>query len=208
MRRIILLLVMLMSGRLWAAAPALDHLRDWMCGTFSSATQAAADSDYFHIVLHMSPIWLERADGPWLYVEQAVAATADKPYRQRVYRLLQAGEGRFISEVHELPEPQSRFVGAWKDAALVEAIGPDSLAQRKGCAVRLTWVEESQCDRGSTVEDACASSLRGAAYATSQVTVRADGLDSWDRGYDDHGLQVWGAKQGPYLFRKDNPSNP
>lgn len=208
MRHLGLLLVMLMSLQTQAATPGLEHLMKWMCGSYSSATQAAADSDYFHILLHMAPIWEERADGPWLYVEQAVAASADKPYRQRVYHLLEAGGERFVSEVLELPEPQTRFVGAWRDATLLASLGPDSLSLRKGCAVRLSWSEDGQCYRGSTVEDACASSLRGAAYATSQVAVRADGLDSWDRGYDDHGLQVWGAKKGPYLFRKESASTP
>lgn len=208
MRRLCLLLVTLMSCAAWSQptaepGPGLSHLQTWMSGAFSSAAQAAADSDYFHIRLHMSPVWTQRTDGPWLYVEQAVAAAADKPYRQRVYRLREVGGSRFISEVHELPEPVTRFVGAWRNPASLDIITPDSLLQRKGCAVQLTWVESSKSYVGSTVDDACASSLRGAAYATSHVSINAEGINSWDRGYDDHGLQVWGATKGAYLFRRE-----
>jgi len=205
MRRLCFVLVTLMSVAAQAqiAAPSVAHLQAWMCGAFSSSAQAAADSDYFHIRLHMSPVWEERGDGPWLYVEQAVAASADRPYRQRVYRLRETGPGRYVSEVFELPEPVTRFVGAWRDAGSLAAITPDSLAQRRGCAVLLTWLEKEQVYSGATLEDNCASSLRGAAYATSQVRIGAEGLVSWDRGYDDHGLQVWGAVKGGYEFRRE-----
>ena len=55
---------------------------------------------------------------------------------------------------------------------------------------------------GSTVENECVSTLRGAAYATSEVTVSRERLTSWDRGFDAGGGQVWGATEGPYIFDK------
>jgi hypothetical protein len=56
----------------------------WMTGSFSSAEQAAADTNYFDIRLEIVPIWTTRADGHWLYVEQAAAGYLERPYRQRV----------------------------------------------------------------------------------------------------------------------------
>jgi hypothetical protein len=55
---------------------------------------------------------------------------------------------------------------------------------------------------GSTVEDRCRSTLRGATYATSEVKVYPDRIESWDRGFDGADEQVWGAVAGPYVFRK------
>jgi hypothetical protein len=46
--------------------------------------------------------------------------------------------------------------------------------------------------------------MRGASYATSEVVLRDDGLDTWDRGFDDAGKQVWGATKGAYQFRRTN----
>ena len=60
-------------------------LFEMMQGSFDSKEQAAEDSAYYAISLHMYPIWPER--GQFLYVEQALAAMQDKPYRQRVYEL-------------------------------------------------------------------------------------------------------------------------
>ena len=64
----------------------------------------------------MAPIWPERDDGHWLYVEQAVAEMADRPYRQRVYRVTFVGDDLYESRVFELPDPAAA-IGAWKEEA-------------------------------------------------------------------------------------------
>ena len=51
---------------------------------------------------------------------------------------------------------------------------------------------------------ACASDLRGAAYATSEVTITPQFVLSWDRGFDNTGKQVWGATEGPYVFLRES----
>ena len=51
----------------------LDTLAGWMSGYFSSQQQAFKDSAYRDVRLHMVPIWKDRTDGYWLYVEQAVS---------------------------------------------------------------------------------------------------------------------------------------
>jgi hypothetical protein len=55
---------------------------------------------------------------------------------------------------------------------------------------------------GSTHGSACSSNLRGAAYTTSEVRVTPSRMISWDRGFNDEGMQVWGATGGPYVFDK------
>ena len=55
---------------------------------------------------------------------------------------------------------------------------------------------------GATCGEGCSSSLAGASYATSEVTVTDEVLTSWDRGFDAAGEQVWGAEAGPYRFVK------
>ena len=70
-----------------ARKDALRALATAMTGNFTSAEQAKADPDFKVIHLHIAPIWTERTDGPWLYMEQAAASSLDKPYRQRIYHL-------------------------------------------------------------------------------------------------------------------------
>jgi len=77
----------------------VEVLVDYMVGSFSSEEQAEKDSNYFNIELEMTQIWNDRADGPWLYIEQAVAESKDKPYRQRVYQLRKRNDGKIESLV-------------------------------------------------------------------------------------------------------------
>lgn len=197
-----ILLALVAFAPLRAAEPGtLPHLLDWMSGSFSSAAQAEADSSYYDIRLRMTPIWTGRGDGPWLYVEQAMAEHLDEPYRQRVYHVLQEEPGRFVSEVHGIADPL-RFAGAWREAEPLAALHPDSLALREGCGVRLAWDPASGVYAGATDERSCGSTLRGASWASSEVRVFADSLISWDRGWDEEGEQVWGARKGGYVFRR------
>ena len=169
-----------------------------MTGCFSSAAQAAADPEYFEVRLVMVPIWRARDDGPWLYIEQAVATALDRPYRQRVYHLVREADG-VRSEVYELPGDSIDFAGAWRDVAAFDGFAPADLVEREGCAVHLRPAP-SGIWSGSTLDDHCRSDFRGAAYATSLITLHRDSIESWDRGFDAGGEQVWGAVKGGYVF--------
>lgn len=171
-----------------------------MTGAFASTEQAKADPDNFRDVhLHMTPIWTSRTDGPWLYVEQAMATSLDKPYRQRIYQLAPGAEpGTFESRVFELPGDPLAYAGKWNEPAAFDALAPESLTPRAGCTIVLR--AEGDAFVGSTVDKNCLSSLRGATYATSEVRIDDSGLHTWDRGYDAQGTQVWGATAGGYQF--------
>jgi hypothetical protein len=174
-----------------------------MSGSFSSAEQAEADPEnYRDVRLYMTPIWEGRSDGPWLYVEQSMATSADKPYRQRIYRLSKGKtKNTFESAVFELPGDPLVFGGAWRAPELVAGLTPRDLSERQGCSIILRF--DDGAFHGSTAGTECASTLRGAAYATSEVTIDAERLISWDRGFDAEGWQVWGAANGGYIFVKE-----
>ncbi|MEM9662001.1 MAG: chromophore lyase CpcT/CpeT [Planctomycetota bacterium] len=176
----------------------------WLEGSFTSAEQAESDERYFEVNLHHARIWSERDDGTWLYVEQALATNPDAPYRQRVYRVWLRPDGVIESAVYELPEP-SRVVGAWRDPGSLDTLSPLSLEKRDGCAVVFAEIKSDRMV-GATSEYGCASTLRGAAHATSEVTIMPDGITSWDRGFNEAGEQVWGAEAGPYEFKHFDPS--
>ena len=68
-----------------------------------------------------------------------------------------------------------------------------------GCGVALT-IQEDGSYTGNTEPEACSSTLQGATWASSIVTLTEDRVESWDQGWDDAGNQVWGATAGPYIF--------
>jgi hypothetical protein len=182
----------------------IDVLVDYMTGSFSSEEQAKNDSDYFNIELEMVQIWKDRTDGPWIYVEQAVAESKDKPYRQRVYQLKERSDGKIESVVYTIPDPL-RFAGDYKNNFPLFRLAADSLTHKGGCEVVLYRVDAGYFEGstvGSTVDKNCPSDLRGASYATSEVMIDKDKLISWDRGFDENGNQVWGATKGGYIFKK------
>jgi hypothetical protein len=148
----------------------------------------------------MAPIWTDRGDGRWLYVEQATAEREDRPYRQRVYRLRAEGDA-IVSDVYELPGDPLLRAGAWRDAGLLAGLAPEALTPRSGCSIRLARRADGAY-AGATETGTCPSALNGAAYATSEVVITATTLASWDRGYDAEGRQVWGAGKGAYVFVK------
>ena len=178
----------------------VDVLVDYMTGSFSSEEQAEKDSNYFNIELEMTQIWNDRSDGPWIYIEQAVAESKDKPYRQRVYQLRKRKDGKIESIVYTIPNPL-RFAGDYKKEFPLLRLTPDSLILKKGCEVVL-YQTDSGYFEGNTVDKNCGSDLRGASYATSEVMIDKDKMISWDRGFDESGNQVWGATDGGYIFKK------
>ena len=190
-----------------APADPVDELAVMMTGWFDSAEQAGREpEDYFHIRLVMLPIWPERTDGHWLYVEQAAASALERPYRQRVYHLHRTDDGRLVSDVYAIDDPL-RHAGAWAREDGLRAIDPNDLTLRAGCSIVL---DRAGPDRfaGATTGTGCASALRGASYATSEVEIEAARLTSWDRGWSDDGTQAWGATEGPYVFVKRGSGAP
>jgi hypothetical protein len=174
-----------------------------MTGSFSSVEQHRADPDnYRDIRLGMVPIWRDRSDGPWLYVEQAAAASLDRPYRQRVYHLVAESGGAIHSVVYKLPGNPIRYAGAWKETEPLADLGRDDLTILQGCDMVLTRRKDGAFV-GRTVGKRCSNTWGGASYATSEATITEEELTSWDRGYDADGRQVWGATAGGYVCKKE-----
>ena len=169
-----------------------------MQGSYNSEKQSQQDSTYLNISLHMYPIW--KGQGNYLYVEQALNNRQDKPYRQRVYKVTRLNDSIFSSAVYTLPL-DSLWIGKWKTPEAFDSINSDDLIERTGCEVLLKRIDKNHF-KGSTGENSCKSSLRGASYATSTVEIIQSRILSWDRGFDADGKQVWGAEKGGYIFDK------
>jgi hypothetical protein len=177
----------------------LEHLAQLMIGKFSSEAQSKKDTNYFNISLIMTPIWSERTDGKWLYVEQAMSSKLDKPYRQRVYHLQHPSQNTFTSDIYTLKDALS-FAGLQDDKAKMDKLNFGVIDLKVGCTVTLTQQKNNY--QGGTDTDKCPSELRGAKYATTKIALKKGELISWDQGFDAEGKQVWGATLGGYIFLK------
>lgn len=180
------------------SAAGVEHLIGFMTGSFDSSEQAARDSSYFNISLHMYPIW-ESREGHWLYVEQALASMQEKPYRQRIYKVEEGPKGGFVSRVFTLSR-EEECIGKWKTPAFFDAFGMEDVIEKEGCEVYLERTADGYS--GKTGQQTCESNLRGASFASSEVTITKGQIHSWDQGWDAEGKQVWGATKGGYIFKK------
>jgi len=197
---VFVVLLLSLSSFAQSSHEVFQLLRSWMLGSFSSEAQSKADTDYFHISLRMIPIWKESPEDFYLYVEQAMAAKMDKPYRQRVYHVFKDGE-EIVSRIYSLPKPE-RFVGRNSNDPEFNLITPDSLILKSGCDVRLMYDSVNRNFTGKTDEGTCPSDRSGAAYTTSEVTLYEGRMVSWDRGWNNEKTQMWGAVKGGYDFRR------
>ncbi|WP_411895951.1 chromophore lyase CpcT/CpeT [Winogradskyella sp. A2] len=176
----------------------LSELFAIMQGSFSSEIQSQVDSTYFNISLHMYPIWED--DGNFLYVEQALYSMQNKPYRQRIYQVQRLNDSTFSSAVYTL-NTDSLWIGKWKNPKAFDSISITDINLKNGCEVILKRVDSNHF-MGKTRDNSCASSLRGASYAQSEVEILEDKIISWDRGFDVDGKHIWGAEKGGYIFNK------
>jgi len=185
------------------SAPSSDTRQAalWLVGDWTSAEQSMRDTEFRDITIHIRPIWTDRTDGMWMYVEQAMASAADRPYRQRVYQMVTAPDGTTESRIYEFSGDPLVHAGAWKRPQPLDDLEPDLLQPRAGCTVHLTR-QKGGSFTGATLTGECATNYQGATYTMSDVTLSADELVTWDRGYDAAGAQVWGSTKGPYIFRR------
>lgn len=193
--------LLLCTCRALAEPTTLEHLVVFLCGSFSSADQARGDQNFRATSLHITPIWTERSDGPWLYLEQALAEAPAHPYRQLIYQLATRPDHSLVARTFELPDPVAA-TGAWKDPALLAKLAPANLVPREGCTLILR-LQPGGTFKGGTEGMGCASSLRGASHSTIETVISNLQIMTWERGYNAAGTQVWGSIHGGHVFKRN-----
>ena len=189
------------TSALVPAETSADRATEYLIGDFNSEEQSKSNPSYYAISLRSCPVDFPDMGDRVLYVEQASMDSLTAPYRQRLYVVEDLSDGRVSSEIYAFTDSKAaKLVGAC-DAPEEITIKTKHLEERTGCTV---WLEEQEDGsfEGSTEGTECSSSIGGAAYATSVVTLKTDRLLSLDQGWDANGNQVWGAVDGPYRFMR------
>jgi hypothetical protein len=189
----------------------LEQLSEWMSGSFDTFDQVAQDeaanSTYKHTraTLRIFPVTIAGMSerGRTLYIEQAVAETPEKPYRQGVYFLSRDERGAIIMRNFKLSNP-NEFIGGWKDPAKLKALTSDRLLPINGCDITLTRQNEHRYLAVVGLHGTCKSSLRGATHMISHGEITPDYQITLDQGFDDAGNSRWGPPPGVigHIFKK------
>lgn len=182
-----------------AQSDDLNMLGRFISGTFDNHFQYLKDStNYSDAIVSFYPIWKNHRGVIWLYWEEGLRDSIQKPFRQRVCRISETDSGSFTFDQFTVRSP-AKFSG---HPERMEALTPDSLIPQKGCSLRLQQDPHGRYFSGSTVEKSCPGESRGVVYTVLEITVSKHELRIWKKGFDATGQQVWGPFRGPYIFQK------
>ena len=189
------------SSRTTKDSPAdndgMDLLMKWMTGSFDTEQQARKDPDYYNITMHIYPIWTDRYEGNWLYVEEAMSAIPQSPFRQRIFHIVYS-VGKYIVHVYELPDPD-KYIGKWIGGTDWDTLSKDDLITKKGCELYLVWHDGQFV--GSTRGQLCRSAMGENTYQTSQIRVSEEWITRKERKLVTQDDERSVTDQDPYIFR-------
>ena len=192
------------SARIDPALPSMNsrEVGSCMAGDFSNEQQAKSNSSFESIRVHLRPIWVDRIDGLWLYVEQSLASSEDKPYRQRIYQIVDGNDADSVEcRMYALPGDAAQYAGEWKLERPMRKLTADLLLPISGCTITLRENEDKSWS-GSTQPDECVPP--GSSGVSSMTALKIDhgSFEVWDRTMNSDGQQVGGSTVGPYLFTR------
>ncbi len=181
-------------------AEAVREVAEHLVGVMETSRQAATNPKFVAVRMttcEVSPAEAE-AGAVYLYQEQALVRKLGEPYRQRFLQVALAADGQRVESRTFKPEDVTQWVGLC-DREQQKAIANADLGERV-CTVALRpsvlggYV-------GSTPAGGCPVTLRGASWLTNVVVLFDQGMETWDRGLDEAGTQLWGAEDEPYRYR-------
>ncbi|MGI0487018.1 chromophore lyase CpcT/CpeT [Pantanalinema rosaneae CENA516] len=178
-------------------------------GVMTTSAQATKNPKAPHV--QMTTCRIQVVDAPsdktnstiFLYQEQALAQKLTQPYRQRFLQVAPAPDRQQIESRSFKPEQPSDWVGLCNKPLSERRLTLKQL----GTPICSVFLQPSQQDYiGSTPDQGCPTNVRGAVKITNQIMLYPDGMDTWDRGFDASGKQVWGAEGESYQYRKPKGS--
>jgi hypothetical protein len=173
-------------------------------GVMSTAAQASVNPKISDVRMTTCQVTLTGRDGVQrqaivLYQEQALANALAKPYRQRFLQLSASPVSQSVQSRSFKPAQATAWINFCNKAAVDRVVKPEAM----GTAICSVFLRRSGDNYvGNTPVDGCPANVRGAVRIKNHIVLRSIGMDTWDRGFDATGKQVWGAKAESYQFRR------
>ncbi|WP_414752872.1 chromophore lyase CpcT/CpeT [Anabaena sp. CCY 9910] len=191
-------------------SPQLVNLGNYLAGEFDNKEQALGEPIWFvHLRLWQRPVGLFSDDSITLFAEQANIVNLDRPYRQRILRLMPAPDsetGLYVQ--YYMPKNPSALVGAGRYPELLKTLTPQQLELLPGCVLSVsqkTVAPNSYQFTASPLPDTCCtfSYLGNTVQVSLGFAVTETELQTYDKGIDQEtGKATWGAIVGPYRYTK------
>jgi hypothetical protein len=186
----------------------VEEVVSHLVGAMDTSAQANANPDAPNVRITTCKVKVENAallnrpHAVFLYQEQALSQRLSQPYRQRFLRIAPSANSLGVESTVFKPPIQKAWIG------LCGKPEAERFVQRRdigasNCSVFLQRRGENYI--GETIAGGCPSDYKGAVRIKNRIVLHQAGMDTWDRGFDAAGNQVWGAKDKPYQFRWQSP---
>ncbi|MBR8830425.1 MAG: Chromophore lyase CpcT/CpeT [Chroococcopsis gigantea SAG 12.99] len=168
-----------------------------LVGVMDTTAQAASNPKAPSVRMTTCKIDLRGGDDSvYLYQEQALITKLSQPYRQRILEIQPHGDA--------VRSKSYKLINGNNWINLCNKLDSERVLQRTDlgesvCSVFLRPIKDGY--RGETPPQGCPTNARGAVKITNTVILHSEGMDTYDRGYDSDGRQVWGAQGESYQYR-------
>lgn len=181
-----------------------NEVAAYLEGMMDTSLQATANPKAPNVRMTTCRITLagnpDHSDGAiFLYQEQALSKDLAKPYRQRFLQIAPSPLSQSVRSLSFRPPNPTNLVN-FCAKPLTERVIHRSDLGTPICSVFLKRTPKGYA--GNTPVDGCPANVRGAVRITNHVVLHQAGMDTWDRGFDANGKQVWGAAAESYQFRR------
>lgn len=183
----------------------VEEIATYLEGVMDTSAQASVNPAAPNVRMITCRIQVRNAsasDAMFLYQEQAMAGNLGKPYRQRFLQLTPSQYSQTVRSLAFRPPNPATLINFCDRPNRDRVVNASDL----GAPVCTVFLKRSG-DRylGTTPADGCPANVRGAVRITNFIVLHATGMETWDRGYDATGQQVWGAKTESYQFQRIQP---
>jgi CpeT/CpcT family (DUF1001) len=140
-----------------------------------------------------------KGEAIFLYQEQALTQELAKPYRQRFLKISANRPSQSVQSLSFKPEHPTAWNGFCNQPNSARILTSKDLGSPV-CSVILKRSGKGYV--GSTPVEGCPANVRGAVRITNRVELNSAGMNTWDRGFNAQGEQVWGAKSESYQYQR------
>ncbi len=184
----------------------VEEVASMLEGRMDTSAQASTNPKVSRVRMTTCRVRVGSSDSPWenkgaifLYQEQALFTKLSQPYRQRFLQISPSSFSQTVRSRSFKPTTPGNWIGFCDKPESERVLASSDLGSRV-CEVFLK--RSSQSYLGNTPVDGCPANVRGAVRITNHIELTTSGMNTWDRGFDAQGKQVWGAQSDSYQFQR------
>lgn len=171
-----------------SVSPALQSLADYMTGSFVGLVSSGADGGKTERKIESWPIWTDRKDALWLYLDEKEGTSPARQIDECILRLTELRPGILAGEFFQLPAPPVA-PGRLRSVDYFSSITPAALSLRDGCAMSFRRTTDTVFS-GQSTGTGCSAAMSSGAYLSREFVLTPSSIERQDRTFDRSGKEL------------------